>query len=187
MKQMKFPFFSHKKTVTPKSKKSKKKKTYVTTTNYPVLQSSLAKSASIPSFSDNDKIIKRSYAEIFCPLCKRKLGPKRGKSELKKKTKVIHNSRQFYQNAEEGVKAISNKNIQNEVTGKNTVDSVSHGGNRWKRFDSGDEREKHLKEIEDIQNKVDNMDVNKPGPTVETHKGSNDKDKDKDKEKEEMR
>lgn len=181
---MKFPFFSHKKAVTPKSKKSKKKKASVTTTICPVSQSSLAASPSVPFYSEKDKIMKRSYEDKFCPLCKRKLGPKRGNSQLRKKTKVIHNSRQFYQNEKAGAKDISNKNIQNEVTEKKTSDIESFRGKRWKRLDNNDDREKHLKELEDIQTKVDNIDINKLGIGTETHKESNDKDKDKEKEKE---
>lgn len=186
---MKFPFFSHKKTVTPKSKKTKKKKTCLTTTSCPVLQThtSLSKQSGVQFFSDNDNIMKRSYEETFCPLCKRKLGPKRGNSELRKKNKMIHNSRQFYQNSEEAAKAVPNKDIQNEVTERKDADIP--GSNRWRRFDRRDDKDKNLKELEEIQNKVDSMDLNKLGLRPEMRKGESDKDKDKekDKEKDDMR
>lgn len=181
VKQMKFPFFSHKKR--PKSKKIKKKKVCVSTTTCPVIQSSSAKAANVQFFSDNDKIMKRSYERTFCPLCKRKFGPKRGNPVLRKKNTMIHNSRQFYQNAEEKNKAISNTGIQNEVTEKSTLNAVALESNKFRRVDSADEREKHLKELEDIQNKVDNMDVNKLGAITDTHKG-NDKERDREREKE---
>lgn len=188
---MKFPFFSHKKTVTSNSKKTKKKKTCLTTTSYPVSQTSLAKPTRVQFFSDDDKIMKRSYDESFCPLCKRKLGTKLGSSELRKKSKMIHNSRQFYQNAEKGAKAILNKDIQNEVIKRKALDAEtpSGGSNRWRRFDSIDDKNKKLKELEEIQYKVDNLDISKLGLTPETQKVGNDKiiDKKKEKEKEEIR
>lgn len=182
---MKFPFFSHKKT--PKSKKIKKKKTYVSTTTCPVIQTSSAKPASVQFFGDNDKIMKRSYEDTFCPLCKRKLGPKRGNPVLRKKNRMIHNSRQFYQNAEEKSRPICNKDIQNEVAKISTLNAEALGSNRLQRLDNADEREKHLKELEDIQNKVDNMNVNKVSILTDAHKTFSDKEKEKVKEKEEMR
>lgn len=168
---MKFPFFSRKKTVTPKSKKTKKKKTSFTTTN-PVLQTSSAKPTGIQYFGNNDNIMKRSYEETYCPLCKRKLAVKRGNSRAKKKNKMIHNSRQFYQNAEEGAKAVPDEGIQNEVTVRKTSDAERQGSKRRKRNEKHEDKDRQLKELEEIQRKVDSMDTNGPLLAPDSHKAS---------------
>uniref|UniRef100_A0A2A4JSP2 Uncharacterized protein n=1 Tax=Heliothis virescens TaxID=7102 RepID=A0A2A4JSP2_HELVI len=153
LKAIKFPFFSHNKSEPLKPKKNKKRKLFCF--NGPKKEKDFK--------MGDDPIMhfkkKRSFEERLCPACKKKFLTDAGLGdELKKNPKrLIHNSRQYFQNGidsklKEDVKTIR-RNME-AFTDENFEDKT-----REKRED---DRDRQLKELEEVQRKIDNVEIHVP-------------------------
>lgn len=104
--------------------------------------------------------IKRSYEERLCPACKKLFVANLELNDRRKKNpkRVVHNSRQYYQTNFPEIKLKEDvKNIRkgNVVYSEEDFDSTS----RKKREE---DRERQLKELEEVQRKVDNVEIHVP-------------------------
>lgn len=159
---MKVPFFFRKKTGTTKAKKIKKRrlfcfncgnKTKAVVTSTPNIDPNLS------IIKEPYKINKRSYNERICPICQRKFARKSENTNTRSRrtsSRMIHNSRQFYQEK-------SQPNAQPDTdTPLEDEDNDSEIEERRKR-DNESDRERQLKELEEVQKKIDNIDLNSIG------------------------
>ncbi|KAJ8719332.1 hypothetical protein PYW08_011507 [Mythimna loreyi] len=158
LKAIKFPFFSHNKSEVLKPKKNKKRKLFF-------FNNSKKEMAKIPDFNkmnDDTMItykIKRSYEQRLCPACKKIFVATMDHDRPKKRnpSKIIHNSRQYYQNA------LPDATLKEEIKDyrTNKISSNKKRSNekyRTKRY----ERERQLKELEEVQKKIDAVQIHVP-------------------------
>ncbi|KAJ8719965.1 hypothetical protein PYW07_012008 [Mythimna separata] len=154
LKAIKFPFFSHNKSEVLKPKKTKKRKLFF-------FNNSKKEVVKVPDFnkmSDDTMIpykIKRSYEQRLCPACKKIFVATMDHERPKKRnpSKIIHNSRQYYQNA------LPDATLKEEIKDFRTS-KISNADDRYrmKRHD----RERQLKELEEVQKKVDAVEIRVP-------------------------
>ncbi|KAF9416486.1 hypothetical protein HW555_006153 [Spodoptera exigua] len=158
LKNIKFPFFSHNKSEPLKPKKNKKRKLFCF--NCPKKGSKY----SVENMMDDDDSlshfkIKRSFEDRLCPACKKKFLVSLEQNERRKKAsrKMLHNSRQYYQNISPEAKLKENlKNLRrNNVMNTYDIPEIT----RTKREE---DRERQLKELEEVQRKIDNVEINVP-------------------------
>ncbi|XP_022826975.1 uncharacterized protein LOC111356735 [Spodoptera litura] len=157
LKNIKFPFFSHNKSEPLKPKKNKKRKLFCF--NCPKKGSKYPDEPKIGDEIFGHYKIKRSFEDKLCPVCKKKFLASLAQNERRKKAsrRVLHNSRQYYQNISPEAKMKNNvKNFRRKnVAFTREVPETT----RSKREDS---RDRQLKELEEVQKKIDNVEINVP-------------------------
>lgn len=153
LKGIKFPFFSHNKSEPLKPKKNKKRKLFF-------FSNSKKEMAKIPDFNkmNDDTMIpyklKRSYEQRLCPACKKIFVSTPEHDRPKKYPRnIIHNSRQFYQNTSPD--ATLKKEIKDYRTNK-----VSNADDRYRS--KREESERRLKELEEVQKKIEAVEIHIP-------------------------
>ncbi|CAK1583109.1 unnamed protein product [Parnassius mnemosyne] len=168
LQNFRFPFFSHKKPDTLKSTKNKKRKTALSnsskiekpkeliTVNGQILNvdREMLVNADSPY---NFKINKRSYIERLCPKCKRKyIDSLKSLPRIRRvSSNIIHNSRQFYQNTKEAGGISNNKNSSGNKENLTISPEV-----RYKRQQSNEDKERQMKELEEVERKIDSVEIN---------------------------
>ncbi|XP_004925950.2 uncharacterized protein LOC101736845 [Bombyx mori] len=147
-KEMKIPFFFHNKS--PKNKKAKKRKTCANCKKNEVPKSTKA------TTTDKSKS-KRSQEFKICPVCNKRYSIEfeTDSEKIGVTPKMIHNSRQYFA---EILKKDNNKSLPNaEEDYDNGLSFIDD--KRLKRYSS---EENILKELDEVQKKVDNVDINLP-------------------------
>ncbi|PZC72658.1 uncharacterized protein LOC110381340 isoform X1 [Helicoverpa armigera] len=154
LKTIKFPFFSHNKSEPMKPKKNKKRKLFFFNGNRREKVDDIK--------MGDDPIIhykmKRSFEERLCPACKKKYltNPESGDDLKKIPKRLIHNSRQYFQNNVDSRLKEDVKTIRNNMEA--FTDEHFDERTREKR----DDRERQLKELEEVQRKIDNVEIHIP-------------------------
>ncbi|CAH2041773.1 unnamed protein product, partial [Iphiclides podalirius] len=162
LKNIRFPFFSRSKPSTFIPTKDRKRKTSKSSkvertksminVNGQVLNDDKENLYASHLASDFFNKIKRSYIEIMCPECKKKYvaNPKAVPQSRDVYDKVIHNSRQFFQNQ-----------VVGRSNGKDKKDTVSWpdvGRKRRQYYDGGREnKERQLQELEEVARKIESV------------------------------
>lgn len=164
---MKIPFFSRKKNGSTKGKKVKKRKYFFFNSSNKTKGADTTLPPAIdPNLNVNKnslKIDKRSYNERICPVCRRKFPIETENSiDRKRRTsrsnRIVHNSRQFYQPLNPLVKNKPKKDTRLEDV-NHPVDEDNNSEERRKR-DIEIERERQIKELEEVQRKIDSVEIN---------------------------
>ncbi|CAG4933325.1 unnamed protein product [Parnassius apollo] len=164
---LRFPFFSRKKPDSLKSTKNKKRKTAapknskiekpkeLITVNGQILNIDKEMLNNIDG-PNNLKINKRSYSVKLCPRCKRKyIESLKSFPRIRRvSNNIIHNSRQFYQKAKE-VEGFSNKYSSGSKKNLTVSPNIRH-----KRQQSNEDKERQMKELEEVERKIDSVVIN---------------------------
>lgn len=144
---MRIPFFSRK----PPTAKKQKRKLICTNCARPYTNNALQSNAISKIRQINNKM-KRAYTNL-CPKCIRKL-LKRRELEKPEKVKQIHGSREFYQNV------VTAKDYNDKRANEGHFEE-SLSNDRVKRGET-EERERQLKELAEVERKVDHVKVTTP-------------------------
>ncbi|XP_035437578.2 uncharacterized protein LOC118267611 isoform X1 [Spodoptera frugiperda] len=163
LKNIKFPFFSHNKSEPLKPKKNKKRKLFCF--NCPKKGSKYPDETKMgDEIKMGDDVfghykIKRSFEDRLCPVCKKKFMVSLQQNERRKKAsrRMLHNSRQYYQNISPVAKSKENK----KMFRRHNV-GYTHGTPDTTRSKREDARDRQLKELEEVQRKIDNVEINIP-------------------------
>lgn len=152
LKTLKFPFFSHNKSEPLKPKKAKKRKLFFFNSKKEAVKTDFNQ-------MNDDTMIpyrtRRSYEQRLCPACKKIFLVNMEHSRPKKNpTNIIHNSRQFYQNT------LPDATLKEEVKDfrTNKISNIDRQYRKKRQY----EKDRQLKELEEVQRKIDAVEIRVP-------------------------